>query len=382
MQLSGRPLLGTALDASLFVGRETELARLERAVRLGFNALVLGARGSGTTSLLHELARRLRLAGRPEAMVDARGADDAAGLLTLVRGRLPFVDGLSDAPAPPPARALDLLDHLASVLRGEDRIVVLVDQPSPAVAHALFGRLRDEVWRLPLRWVVCGLDADRAAYLTPPADAFFEIVVTLGGLDLDDSVELLRRRVEAEEADLSLLAETAEAGGGNPRVLIAAARERLVDGRSAASLRADAERWDEALASLRPPSRRLVEELRSRGAASASDEGLLRRLGWSRSRAAQVFGDLERRGLVRAGRDGRGTRPRKVYAPVEADRLPAVGPGDRVRHARAGDGRVESIHQDQEGGPVAEVAFEDGAIRRLPLAALGPVGPDAVEARG
>jgi predicted transcriptional regulator len=62
----------------------------------------------------------------------------------------------------------------------------------------------------------------------------------------------------------------------------------------------------------------LLAELEARGAASASEEDLLRSLGWTRTRAVQVFSDLERAGLVTSETEkGSSGRPRKVYRPVE-----------------------------------------------------------------
>jgi len=50
----------------------------------------------------------------------------------------------------------------------------------------------------------------------------------------------------------------------------------------------------------------LMAELESMGSASASDSELPKRLGWTRERATQVLGDLERAGLV-ASREQRAT---------------------------------------------------------------------------
>lgn len=63
LQISQRPLQGTAVDAALFVDRTSELETLVRSVRLGFNSLVLADRGSGKTSLLRRLERQLVDAG-------------------------------------------------------------------------------------------------------------------------------------------------------------------------------------------------------------------------------------------------------------------------------------------------------------------------------
>src|SRR3982074_2066358 len=90
IQLSQRPLLSTTADAALFVDREREVDTLARAVRLGLNALLLGERGSGKTSLLHVVERKLRDDGTEVGFVEASSAstiDDLVALLSdAVRG--------------------------------------------------------------------------------------------------------------------------------------------------------------------------------------------------------------------------------------------------------------------------------------------------------
>src|SRR5437870_5093353 len=74
------------------------------------------------------------------------------------------------------------------------------------------------------------------------------------------------------------------------------------------------------------PAAMLMSELESLGAASAADERLLRRLGWTRPRAVQVLRELEDRGLVTSSSvKGRAGRPRKVYRP--SDLIEAAAPG-------------------------------------------------------
>jgi DNA-binding MarR family transcriptional regulator len=70
----------------------------------------------------------------------------------------------------------------------------------------------------------------------------------------------------------------------------------------------------EALAQVGRPARMLAEELDALGWASASDQRLLDRMGWTRPRVVQVIAELESRGLVemREESTGRG-RPRKLY---------------------------------------------------------------------
>src|SRR6266566_214056 len=191
LALSGRPLLATAGDKGLFVNREAERKRLRSAISNRTNTLVLGERGSGKTSLLRSVEAEVRKQTRA-IWVEGRLANDPVELLELIRYRIDpqepadfagaFARGVSAfkyRPAPQSQRLLELVSELdGALLRRKGHWTVFLDELSAAeTAHILFGRLRDEMWQLPLTWVVAANSADRATFLRPPADAFFPNVV-------------------------------------------------------------------------------------------------------------------------------------------------------------------------------------------------------------
>jgi hypothetical protein len=328
LQLSQRPLMATAADAQLFVNRATELEKLSRAVRHGFNSLVLGERGVGKTTLLRRFEHQLLADDVECRFVEASGATTVPELIDIlheaVHGRrrdateriMASLDGREDID--------DDLRLLAPT--GGSRVVILLDSiGSPDVVQHLFGRLRDEVWQLPLLWVVAGNRPERPRYLEPPADSFFDAVIEVGELDEADAVELLRRRAQRADQDDAaaavLLGVAARLGNQvtprTPRNLLAAARDVLIEGED------DPTRWVTNLYALqaraaelgRAPAM-LFTEVMDLGPVSASDKRLLDRLGWTRPRAAQVLKQLEDAGLVvvtEEAPDGPG-RPRKLYA--------------------------------------------------------------------
>ena len=367
MLLSSRPLLDTRADRALFAGRRSQLAALDRARRAGLNALVLGDRGSGKTSLLRQVALRLReeRCHRVE-LVDAGPTDGAESLLTLLAERLlPATarsTGASTGLAPAPASALSeggrllaLLDRLrrelpdvldnppADPARGPAwepgrPVVVLLDNASPAAAHVLVGRLRDETWSLPVLWVLAADRSAAAGFLEPPADTFFEARVPLPELPVEEAMALLRVRLTGAATvdgvpDELLRRIVDGVPVRTPRELVSALREVVGaageagvstdgDGVPAPTMAAvdlvTGQQRERAgrLAHLGRSAAMLVAELQSRGgSASASDDGLLDALGWTRSRASQVFRQLEAADLVTASErrvNGAG-RPRKVY---------------------------------------------------------------------
>jgi energy-coupling factor transporter ATP-binding protein EcfA2 len=316
-ELSGRPLLDNTLDEGLFVGRERPLEQALRALRQQVNVLLVGPRGSGKTSTLHRLAHLLRRRQALAVLLDGRAADGAADLLGLLAWRLGVAELTQRTPGET-ERVLALLEAIEGRLRtlgqqGRQEVVLLVDElASSEEGHRLFGRLRDDLWRLPATWVVAADETDRGAYQRPPADAFFAEVLSLPPLDEAASSTLLRRRApELDQASEALLVLQAR---GNARALVRLARQVLVDEANPAELVGECARQEELLRRLGEPARRLYDEVVASGAVSMSEPGLLRRLGWSRPRAQQVIAALLDAGLVEVAHEatGRG-RPRNVY---------------------------------------------------------------------
>jgi hypothetical protein len=329
IDLSGRPLLATKRDTTRFVGHRRAAAVLTDAIEHDYNVAVFGRRGSGKSSLLHYVAHRL--ADRQLIFVDASVVHDASSFLQLVRYRL----GLAPTPAetvrdsfsgmfrperPPSdiAALLSVLEAFRADSESDDDsapVTLLVDDLDAAVGNVVFGRLRNELWALPYRWVVAAETDARTVLLTPPADSFFDVVIELEPLTTDELVDLLQARVEGESVDEEFLREVAQLADGNPRRALALAREALLGGVDADDLAASRARIVERVENLSPSARMLYEELEARGQASASDEDLLQRFSWSRQRARRVFDELERATLVVATneRGQRPGRPRKVY---------------------------------------------------------------------
>ncbi|SRR6266540_659735 len=359
--LSNRSLLDTRRDVALFVDRERELEALRDSVKRRFNTLVLGPPGSGKSSLLMRLVYELRQEQKtPLLVIDGAVASDAVGFLTLLRNRLVHEYGGSEverltaelAAAQESARAEseageNLTEQYGRVGRfrdvgpaGSDRssagtetmvelvyelqrrarefkltpVVVVDGVASAEVAHDLFGRLRDELWRLGFVWLVAADSSLRPAFQEPPADAFFDVTIELGPLPDGRASELLSVRDRENELRDDVREAIVQAAKGSPRRLLGLARQALA-GKSAEAILREAQLVERVGDEVGESAKRLVDELMIVGGASASDEELLRRLGWSRMRAQQVLAQLEDAGFVEVvgQRNGARGRPRKVY---------------------------------------------------------------------
>jgi len=320
MTLSGRPLLDTRPDHELFVDRVDEMGRVRAALSQGLNCLVVGERGSGKTSLVRALVFEARQQADPADQrlpdliyVRGAGAESASELLARA------ADALAQHQGDPPVdrsqgAASGLIEELGEGA-GRGIVIMALDDAPAGAGNALFGTLRDELWSIDLRWLVTVATADSGALMRPPADAFFESQVELAPLPVGASIEILRRRMG--EVPDRLLEEVAEIGGGNPRRLLDVARELGGDYSQWSAFASAAAEREKALTALGRSARMLAAELEALGGASASDDRLLSRMGWTRPRAVQVLAEMEKAGLVTASSEKTGQgRPRKVYRVV------------------------------------------------------------------
>jgi len=328
LQISQRPLSGSDADRRLFADREQETAAVLRALDLGFNVLVVGDPKSGRTSLLRHLERLVGDSGRRTAFVDAVSHEGLPGLLEALRGAL----GAPPDPSPLAAPASTVSESDVAALASapndlasapndlapapndstpDNSATVFVDNLTPGVARALFGRFRDALWQLPYQWVVAGLLVRRSEYLEPPADSFFDSIVELGSLSEEDARTLLRRRIETagDSEDAHLLERSLEqivkgTVERTPGALLAGARATLLRGAPDSAF-TDLVKLRTQANSMGRGHAMVFGELEAMAPVHAGDERLLQRLGYTRPRIVQILKDLEKDGVVESRREGR-----------------------------------------------------------------------------
>lgn len=294
------------------------MATLISALSYGFNAMVVGERGSGKTTLVNLLAARLEEEGWNVILVTSGRFDTAAGALWgLARAASePLRSTETDIARSQGPDDLEAAYKTLAVAASElpERSVVILDDLAPALVHEIFGRLRDEIWALQLQWIVTGNLEDRPILLAPPTDAFFEQVLTLTPLTPSEIEQLLAHRDPDDELHTQVRALISERSAGNPSRALTLARQALLSSNPISELNRGSviERIEHELGE---PAARLADDLARNGPSGPSDAQLLRRIGWSRPRAYQVFQALQRAGFTEVGseRSGRAGRPVHTY---------------------------------------------------------------------
>ena len=331
-----QPLAQSRADQRRFVDRAREADAIIRAIAAAQPVLVLGDRGSGRTSLLNHVAWRLARQQEPRDVVMVSGelASSPSQLLGVLVARVQRLAepgasrarwiedlralSLPDGPfgqVAQPAIVMELVDLLGERLAALNRpVCLMVDGIAPAVAHGVFGSLRNELWTLDgATWVVAGDSTAEALYLEPPADAFFEHTIRLGPLTDADAAKLLRAHVPSLGGpEIERAIAVAE---GNPRRLLRAAADIQAGADPAGS--AAEESTAQAVAVAGKLAGALVAYVAEYGPTAASDEAMLRQIGASRQRASQLMHELESAGVLETiehHEPGRRGRPARRFA--------------------------------------------------------------------
>jgi hypothetical protein len=377
--LTKRPLLDTAADQRLYVSDDSRKRAVLAALR-GRNTLVVGDAGAGKTSVLYRTRAEASVGSppRPAVFVDARLSADARELVELIlleAERQAWVPKVSAPAAEDPFGPVTQLRRLREASKGA---LVLIDDPTSAQALILFGRFRDELIQLPISFAVSVSPPVFYAVNHPPSDVFFDSVIHLDPLDPDAAFELLRLRKEQGHIPDQILWPSRAM---QPRAILLDAHAGPMAGRHDASI--ERELLDLASTRVGRGGVMLVKEIWGRGAVSASDADLQRRVGVGRARLTQLLRELESAEILRSfpeAREGGIGRPKTMYD-VNATR----GIGAIAEHA-LGDLEARRGLDEPTTLAVREIAtyLKDAIGPRMTAAIAGLGDPEQVDsyARG
>jgi hypothetical protein len=178
---------------------------------------------------------------------------------------------------------------LASRLEGT---TVLLDSPEDNAAYELFGRLRDSVWELGCPWVVAADPGVASVLVAQPADAFWDVHVSIPPLDVDEQRELLRRRLSGTPVPEDLI----NPRGTTPWKLLTAAREASLAGGVVEDIEGVVESEQRAASFGRHASMAFATlEGASEGLTAAE---VARQLGYPRDEITKALRNLEHAGIL------------------------------------------------------------------------------------
>jgi hypothetical protein len=309
-----RPLLNTAADQRLFVFDEASRRRAYQAAFTRRNTLIVGEPGSGKTSLLYQIFANVTqsVGSVPAILLDARLASESRVLVDMLLERAQEEGWVEERMPPNADDPFGLARQVRRLRDAPTDAIVLIDDPTDEQARTLFGQLRDELWQTPL-WFCVAVGEDVMQSLSrPPADAFFDVAVTLEPLGGEDAEELLRRRKHAGE--MTAPVERPE-HPLQPRALVAIAAgdapARRYDPRLQHRLLQKAELIAGRAGAM------LLAEMWARDAVSASDSDLQRSLGVTRNRLTELLRSLAAADVLVAtpeSAEGRVGRPKMLYS--------------------------------------------------------------------
>lgn len=296
--LSRRPLTASSRDQKLFV-ESPEHDRAIAAITMGTNVFISGTPGSGKTTLAHRIASEVDGA----VIVKAEWAETVPELIGAITNAVSGQSNSGPTYDDPNTRTERSVAAVGDALRtqtgeGLPVKVVVIDGIDAAQLAVLFGRFRDALWELQLTWVV----TSRSKAPEPPADAFFDTVITIAPWESKQLADLARRRVPDVSSGFVEIIETiapttpANAIRVLQTYLSAADPTELIN-----QLRAERDQVETLPGRLQD----LYDALRSLGAVSASDQRLAVAVGVSRSRLTHGLKELEELGLVHAEREGK-----------------------------------------------------------------------------
>jgi hypothetical protein len=308
-----RPLRDTRLDRSRFIDRPDDRAAIERALDLGYNVALVAEPGAGVTTLLEHIA-----AHRPAARrINVEGAQSAGEVLWAAARALGSEGGTPEQEIFPRA-GLHELTRAVAALVDEPEPELLVDALDPVVAHDLFGRMRDELWDVPVHWVLALRTDDEPVALMAPANAFFEATVRLGAFTEVEMIALLKAR-DGERLLSGEQVQRIAAVATTPAAALALARGVVLHGPAALD-ELDPDRYEHVAEQLGDSAARVLRELDHSGPSGPSDDALLARVRLSRPRAYEVFRELEGAGYVVRSHQptGRQGRPPAIFSSRDA----------------------------------------------------------------
>ncbi len=349
--LSDRPILPTAYDMDLFVGRANEFEKAIEVIFYGENLLIIGDRGSGKTSFLNYLKyfvsrKDLLWKYRTETkkilpiFIDffehGEQFTREVFLQSLIKGifrelskneQLKNTLSVSEKWIKEKTdfiETLDMLQNLSMRIYDEGyHLIYFYDNLDKINGRDIWTSLRgirDALWVMQFS-LVFSLASNQFKYIyKPPLDRFFPYIIRLGPLSRRDIKKFIDKRLgpnfHITNDVLDLIIERTQ---GNPLsilLIIRSAYESLgpeKEGKKISFTISDLDsnykfNLSKYMSQLSSSHKNVMQYLMKYDGVSASDKEFIKEIGLGRSRLTQILKELLERGLLSSKKKGRKKR--------------------------------------------------------------------------
>jgi DNA-binding MarR family transcriptional regulator/energy-coupling factor transporter ATP-binding protein EcfA2 len=372
---SPRPLQ-SLVDVDRFFVEFEELEKLRVAITTHENALVIGERGSGKSSLFNHLYFHFLQEDLPKPMVPVRfsvlmfrefnqtnflkglinnifdaaikyrtGGEKIKNVVTKLLFSPEEMAKLKGSPfvidakySKNEVREKDDPEYLSETLvslvetlhkRNVQLFIILddTDKQSPEAVWGVFRGMRDMLWGLRMSFILSSLPEQVSEITKPPLDQFFPYWIKMRPFDEKMTKELISRRLKYLDLDVSINDDALEymvsRTRGNPRSIITMMKNVFESYKPTNVVTLDHVRnlglpysFD-----LTDTERAVISFLANNPGTSASSREFVESIQVTRSRLAQILNELKEKNLVEAQKDGK-----KVKYSVTGKILTKQGP--------------------------------------------------------
>jgi energy-coupling factor transporter ATP-binding protein EcfA2 len=346
--LSLAPLYATTHDMQLFVNREKETKRILDSIEDKLNILVVGDFGSGKTTLLNRIKYLLQndknqMIISVSLPIQTKSPYELIAVLlrelTKKARELPgqrvrvLVDRLVGSSSESHTRDLEYLaqgssasielgyevldqfiETISIIKKANKQILFLIDETDkiPNVMYQVLSSLREPLWQTKSVFVFAGSLAEKDLYLRPPVEAFLDTIVNLEPFDYENTVQLVKSRLNRETISREVLKNIFDESNGNPsRILSLLKKVYYSSGYAEPSKKEGISqrkyqgivRTAQIEADLDIVSREIIRYIEKTGAVSASDSQFQAYLRLKRPSLTQKLKQLKEKGLLRSTYD-------------------------------------------------------------------------------
>lgn len=345
-RFSSRPLTSYEEDKNYFVPFEEETKKIILAIETYENAIIIGDRGSGKTSLLNHIS--YKLADDPKIIIIQLSSlslsqfDQITLLHRIIRElrertrslrskSAKVLDGIFTAMGTTPDRIdrekvleeendpyvlLRRLNVVMAELRKNQIKVCFslddTDKIDSKLVWQTFRSMRDEIWKLKISIIMTLLPSQVSEVTRPPLDHFFHYWIKISSFEISSIKKLIEKRMQAINLKVPIdddaLTEILNRADGNPRNILEILKKLFETGSTNKITRNEINNLGLIFTNKLPSIEKDVSNyLLQHPYTSASSQDFVKQIGVSRSRLAQILNKLKKEGLIGSKQDGRMT---------------------------------------------------------------------------